>query len=45
MDKDYKSVYFKSKDGLQITADFYEVNKSIGFILLCHRSHCCRYAD
>lgn len=42
MDKDYKSVYFKSKDGLQITADFYEVNKSIGFILLCHRSHCNR---
>lgn len=28
-----------SKDGLKITADLYEVDKAIGFILLCHRSH------
>jgi alpha-beta hydrolase superfamily lysophospholipase len=37
-----KQVHFKSLDGLKITADYYKVEKSIGFILLCHRSHCNR---
>jgi alpha-beta hydrolase superfamily lysophospholipase len=30
---------FKSKDGLLITANYYPIEKPIGFILLCHRSH------
>ncbi len=34
-----EKVYFKSKDGLEITADYYEVENSRGLILLCHRSH------
>lgn len=34
-----KTIRFKSKDGLPITADLYKVDKSKGFILLCHRSH------
>lgn len=37
-----KKIEFKSKDGLLITADLYEVNNSKGMILLCHRSHCNR---
>jgi len=37
-----QKVEFKSKDGLLITADFYEVTNSKGLILLCHRSHCNR---
>lgn len=37
-----KKVEFKSKDGLLITADFYEVERHKGVILLCHRSHCNR---
>ncbi len=37
-----KKLQFKSKDGLLITADFYEVKKHKGIILLCHRSHCNR---
>jgi len=39
---DFKTVNFKSQDGLMITADLYEANNSVGFILLCHRSHCNR---
>jgi len=35
-------IEFQSKDGLLITADYYEVKNSKGFILLCHRSHCNR---
>ena len=31
-----KTVHFKSKDGLQITADLYLTDKPRGFILLCH---------
>ncbi|MDR2147885.1 MAG: alpha/beta hydrolase [Tannerella sp.] len=38
----YKKVNFNSKDGLKMTADFYEADKPKGFILLCHRSHCNR---
>ena len=34
-----KKKEFKSKDGLLITANYYPAEKSIGFILLCHRSH------
>ncbi len=37
-----KKVAFKSKDGLLITADLYEISESKGMILLCHRSHCNR---
>ncbi len=37
-----KKVEFKSKDGLLISADYYEVNRHKGTILLCHRSHCNR---
>ncbi len=37
-----KKISFKSADGLLITADYYEVKNSKGFILLCHRSHCNR---
>lgn len=33
---------FKSKDGLIVTADYYKVENHIGFIVLCHRSHCNR---
>ena len=40
--KEYKKIYFNSKDGLQITADLYEISNPKGFILLCHRSHCNR---
>lgn len=40
--KDYKKINFNSKDGLQLTADFYEISNPKGFILLCHRSHCNR---
>jgi alpha-beta hydrolase superfamily lysophospholipase len=35
----YKKVNFNSKDGLKITADYYEIKNSKGLILLCHRSH------
>lgn len=38
----YQKIFFNSKDGLKITADFYPVEKPKGFILLCHRSHCNR---
>ena len=37
-----KKVEFNSKDGLLMTADYYEVKNSKGMILLCHRSHCNR---
>jgi len=37
-----KKIEFKSKDGLLITADYYEVSGHKGIILLCHRSHCNR---
>lgn len=37
-----KKVEFKSKDGLLMTADLYEVKNPKGMILLCHRSHCNR---
>jgi len=37
-----KTLTFKSKDGLMISADFYEVERHKGLILLCHRSHCNR---
>jgi len=37
-----KKIEFESKDGLLMTADLYEVENSIGMILLCHRSHCNR---
>lgn len=33
---------FKSKDGLLITADYYEIEQPKGIMLLCHRSHCNR---
>ena len=39
---DFKTLQFKSKDGLLITADFYSVEQPNGLILLCHRSHCNR---
>jgi alpha-beta hydrolase superfamily lysophospholipase len=42
MAKTFKKVYFKSSDGLKITADYYPVEKLRGLILLCHRSHCNR---
>ncbi len=32
-------VYFKSKDGLIITADYYKLENHKGLIVLCHRSH------
>lgn len=32
-------VNFRSKDGLKVTADYYEAKNQKGFILLCHRSH------
>jgi alpha-beta hydrolase superfamily lysophospholipase len=38
----FRTIYFKSKDGLLITADWYAADKPIGAILLCHRSHCNR---
>lgn len=37
-----KKIQFKSKDGLLMTADYYEVKGHKGIILLCHRSHCNR---
>ena len=37
-----EEVTFKSKDGLLITADYYNVTRHKGIILLCHRSHCNR---
>jgi len=40
--KNFKTIHFKSKDGLLITADLYEADSPKGFILLCHRSHCNR---
>lgn len=40
--KPFKTVNFKSKDGLLITADYYKVDRPKGIILLCHRSHCNR---
>ncbi|MDN5200043.1 alpha/beta hydrolase [Fulvivirgaceae bacterium BMA10] len=40
--ENFQTIHFKSKDELLITADFYPVEKSKGFILLCHRSHCNR---
>ena len=40
--KNYKTLSFPSKDGLEITADFYAVKNPKGLILLCHRSHCNR---
>lgn len=40
--KKYKTICFKSKDGLLITADLYSVQNPKGLILLCHRSHCNR---
>ena len=40
--KSYKKINFKSKDGLKITADYYEIKNPKGFMLLCHRSHCNR---
>ena len=39
---EYNKIYFNSKDGLKLTADFYEISNPKGFILLCHRSHCNR---
>lgn len=33
----YKKIVFKSIDGLNITADYYEVKNIKGLILLCHR--------
>lgn len=37
-----EKVNFKSKDELQITADYYKVENHKGFMVLCHRSHCNR---
>lgn len=37
-----QKIEFKSKDGLLIRADYYEVKGHKGIILLCHRSHCNR---
>lgn len=37
-----KKINFKSRDGLLITADYFEMKNPKGFILLCHRSHCNR---
>ena len=37
-----KKIEFESKDGLLMSADFYEVKDHKGIILLCHRSHCNR---
>lgn len=34
-----EKLYFKSKDNLQITGDFYQSKNPKDFILLCHRSH------
>ncbi|MDT0552621.1 alpha/beta hydrolase [Urechidicola vernalis] len=33
-----KTIEFPSKDGLKITADFYEVENAKGMILLCHQA-------
>lgn len=38
----FQKIYFKSKDGLKITADYYKTKNPKGFLLLCHRSHCNR---
>lgn len=35
----FRTVEFKSGDGLRITADLYSVKRPRGFIVLCHRSH------
>lgn len=35
----FRTVEFKSKDGLLITADLYAVKKPKGLVVLCHRSH------
>lgn len=37
-----KTLTFPSKDGLLITADWYDRENPIWYILLCHRSHCNR---
>src|SRR5664279_4496348 len=42
MEARYKTICFKSRDGLSITADLYLVENAKGFVLLCHRSHCNR---
>src|SRR5688572_27952913 len=34
-----KTVQFPSRDGLLITANYYDVEDPTGRILLCHRSH------
>jgi len=34
-----QTVQFPSKDGLAITADYYDIPDSVCYILLCHRSH------
>jgi alpha-beta hydrolase superfamily lysophospholipase len=39
MDRSPSEVSFPSSDGLDITADLYEVAGPRGFLLLCHRSH------
>ncbi len=35
-----EKINFKSRDGLLITADYYKVDNTKGFIVLCHRSYC-----
>ncbi len=37
-----EKIIFKSKDGLLITADYYNAKNTNGLIVLCHRSHCNR---
>jgi len=39
---EFKKINFKSIDGLEMTADYYEIVYPKGLILLCHRSHCNR---
>jgi alpha-beta hydrolase superfamily lysophospholipase len=35
----FSKIYFKSQDGILITADYYKIDNPKGLILLCHRSH------
>lgn len=37
-----EKIYFNSKDGLKITADYYKQENHKDLMVLCHRSHCNR---
>lgn len=38
-DRSFTTITFPSRDGLKVTADWYQAEQARGCILLCHRSH------